>query len=146
MNQRWATHPHEAMSLWSTGLHIQRTSAPGAGTEGPPWKAFSSLRPDLDDEILDFKLSLSGMKLGKLGREGIVYFTCVGIWIVMARRQIVVDCIFLHAAVSPIPFAYCVMLQLFPLRGLCSPPGIRTTYDCFNEKSKAEGMLCDFQG
>lgn len=40
-------------------------------------EAFSSLRPDLDDEILDFKLSLSGMKLGKPGREGIVYFTCV---------------------------------------------------------------------
>lgn len=48
-----------------------------------PGEAFSSLRPDLDDEILDFKLSLNGMKLGNLeGRHEYIlhvwYLNCYG--------------------------------------------------------------------
>lgn len=36
-------------------------------------------------------------------------FCMCGIWIVVARRQIVTDCIFLQAIISPIPFAHLTM-------------------------------------
>lgn len=57
---------------------VHRASYPEDQCSRSPGEAFSSFRPDLDDEILDFKLSLNGMKLGNLeGRHECIFHVWV---------------------------------------------------------------------
>lgn len=125
--------PIHMESLWSTGLHTQRTSAPGARTEEPPWRSILLIETWFRWWDPGLQTKPQWDETWELGGKAWVYFPCMGIWTLKSKRQIMVDYVFLHETMFPVPFAYNVMLRLFPLRDLCSPPGMRAgIYDCLN--------------
>lgn len=104
-----------SLSLWSTGLQKLKL-------RNHPGEVFYFWRPDLDDEIPDFKLRLQWDEICRARGKAWVYFACMGIWIVMSRRQIMADVIFIQATMSPFPIAYNVMAPPTERWGLCSLP------------------------